>query len=164
MGTLVTIDVVGGSHAAAIDRAFAWFHHVEATCSRFDAGSELMRLCARAGEAVRVSPLLFEALRFAVAVAAETGGAFDPTVGGAMAARGFDREHRSGARVSGPDCDPRASHHDVRGDARGGTGMLARPLPLAPAPTGSDSSSSSSGCAACAACRLMPSSARRDNF
>jgi thiamine biosynthesis lipoprotein len=131
MGTLVTIDVVGAGNAAdAIDRAFSWFHHVEATCSRFDASSELMRLCARSGEAVRVSPLLLEAVGFAVAVAGETGGAFDPTVGAAMMARGFDREHRSGVRAPAPCADPGASYRDIRVDADESTITLARPLVL----------------------------------
>ena len=87
-----------------------------------------MRLCARTGEAVPVSPMLFEAVRFALAVADETGGAFDPTVGGAMVARGFDREHRSGVRAPAPCVDPGASYRDVRVDAGESTITLARPL------------------------------------
>lgn len=107
MGTVVTIEVVGYDRSArarrtrelAIDRAFDWFERVESVCSRFDAGSELRRLCATRGVDVEVSPMLFEAIRFAVAVAEETHGAFDPTVGARMEARGFNRDYRSGAVV-----------------------------------------------------------------
>lgn len=107
MGTVVTIEVVGHDRSArarrtrdlAIERAFTWFDRVESVCSRFDATSELRRLSATTGVDVVVSPMLFEAVRFAVAVAEETGGAFDPTVGARMEARGFNRDYRSGAVV-----------------------------------------------------------------
>jgi thiamine biosynthesis lipoprotein len=122
MGTVVTIDVVGHDRSArarrsrdlAIERAFAWFDRVESVCSRFDAGSELRRLCATSGVDVVVSPMLFEAVRFAVAVAEETQGAFDPTVGARMEARGFNRDYRDGAVVrSGvSDAEP-VSYRDV---------------------------------------------------
>src|SRR5580692_922015 len=92
MGTLVTIEVVG--HGAtlekaarrkqAVERAFAWFHQVESCCTRFDTRSELMQLAAQVGIAVPASPILFEAVQFALAVAKESGGAFDPTVGNTM--------------------------------------------------------------------------------
>src|SRR4051812_32317395 len=104
MGTLVSIHVVAaaGDQEAdeAIERAFAWFHEVEARCTRFDERSELMQLCGRSGAPVPVSAILFEAVRFAITVAAASGGAFDPTVGARMAARGFNREHRSAKTVT----------------------------------------------------------------
>ena len=37
--------------------------------------------------------MLFEAVRFALIVAEETGGAFDPTLGNRMAARGYNRHY-----------------------------------------------------------------------
>ena len=43
---------------------------------------------AGAGVPVAASPVLFEAVQFALAVAHETGGAFDPTVGHTMEAHG----------------------------------------------------------------------------
>jgi len=84
MGTIVTIRVVRDSDSAdaAIDRAFGWFREIEARCTMFDAGSELMRACTRVGVATRVSTIVFEAIRFALAVAADTAGAFDPTIHG----------------------------------------------------------------------------------
>src|ERR1700722_8845093 len=96
MGTLVTIDVVGGNTGdgvgrgasqrsipleAAVERAFGWFQQIEECCTRFDPQSELVRLSAQVGFAVPVSAVLYEAVQFALAVADESGGAFDPTVG-----------------------------------------------------------------------------------
>ncbi len=122
MGTVVTIEVVGHDRSVrarrtrelAIERAFAWFDRVESVCSRFDAGSELRRLCATRGVDVEVSPMLFEAIRFAVAVAEETHGAFDTTVGARMEARGFNRDYRDGAVVgSGVSDEEPVSYRDV---------------------------------------------------
>lgn len=89
MGTLVTIQIVPSpTHAGAIepalDRAFGWFREVEARCTRFDEQSELRQLSTRIGVAVSVSAILFEAVQFALMVAEQTGGAFDPTVGRRM--------------------------------------------------------------------------------
>lgn len=102
LNTLVTVTVViaDDAHAPDVDdairRALAWFRDVEARCSRFDSDSELMQLTRHVGMPVGVSDLLFEAVRFALAVAEQTNGAFDPTIGRAMEARGFNREYRSG--------------------------------------------------------------------
>jgi thiamine biosynthesis lipoprotein len=139
MGTIVTIEVVGSAarapdeveREAAIDRAFDWFRRVEEICSRFDERSELRQLSAQIGTPVAVSALLFEALQFALAVSAETGGAFDPTVGRRLEERGFNRHYRTGlaadtALASGVD----ASYRDVRLDAVGRTVTLRRPLVL----------------------------------
>ncbi len=131
MGTFVSVDVGGDGAGAAAGRALAWFRDIESACTRFDPRSELMRLTARAGTPVAASPALFEAVRFAVALAEETGGAFDPTVGHRMANRGFDREHRSGdaaPRADGVDDD--VSFRDVLVDEAERTITLRRPLVL----------------------------------
>jgi thiamine biosynthesis lipoprotein len=99
MGTLVTIEARDAAAGAAIDRAFGWFHEIEDRCTRFDESSELMRLTSQVGVPVAASAIVFEALRFALQVAEASGGAFDPTVGHRLHARGFNREHRSGAVV-----------------------------------------------------------------
>src|ERR1022692_1908664 len=99
MGTLVSIEVVRGAPPDALDRAFGWFHEIEERCTRFNPASELMQLGAHIGDPVPVSEVLFEAVRFALTVAEETRGAFDPTVGHRMEARGFNREHRTGETV-----------------------------------------------------------------
>jgi thiamine biosynthesis lipoprotein len=154
MGTLVTIEVLGrqgnsddaAGRAKAIECAFAWFRRVEECCTRFDPQSELMQLCARVGAPVPVSPILYEAVHFALAVAEESAGAFDPTVGQAMESRGFNREYRTGQIVSSPAADvilsppgrtqnlssPPAtpSYRDVRLDSARKTITLLRPLTL----------------------------------
>src|ERR1700736_1186416 len=96
MDTVVSIGGVGTSSEAIIERAFGWFAVVESICSRFERDSEVMRLTTVVGVPVRVSAVLFEAVRFAFAVALETDGAFDPTIGGLMQARGFNRSYRTG--------------------------------------------------------------------
>ncbi|MEO5925054.1 MAG: FAD:protein FMN transferase [Bryobacteraceae bacterium] len=126
MGTLVTIDVTAPEDA--LDRAFGWFHEVESCCSRFRASSELMQL--HAGAPTAASPILFEAVQFALRVAEESGGAFDPTVGHRMAARGFNREHRTGETVAPVMADDDVSYRDVELDAEARTIFLRRPLTL----------------------------------
>ncbi len=137
MGTFVSFEVAGegtepaGDVETALDRAFQWFEAIEAVCTRFDPASELMQLTARAGRAVPASAVLFEAVRFALAVAEASGGAFDPTVGGAMEARGFNREHRTRQVVqTGLSADGEVSYRDVVLDADARTIQLRRPLVL----------------------------------
>jgi thiamine biosynthesis lipoprotein len=139
MGTVVTTQIVGhgetsARHDARVDaarRAAEWFRVVESTCSRFDPSSELRRLSARTGECVEVSPLLFELLRFSLALAAETDGAFDPTVGAQLESRGFVEEHRSGERAPGGASAVRAaSHRDVHLDESARQVTIDAPLVL----------------------------------
>ncbi|MEI9971227.1 MAG: FAD:protein FMN transferase [Ignavibacteriota bacterium] len=81
MGTLVTIHAVRPAADAAVARAFEWFHEIEGRCSRFDEDSELRQLLRHVRVPVEVGAILFEAVRFALSLAEETGGAFDPTAG-----------------------------------------------------------------------------------
>jgi thiamine biosynthesis lipoprotein len=135
MGTLVTIEVIVPRATAAtparqaIERAFGWFREIENRCTRFDPASELMQLAARPGEAVAASPMLFEAIQFARLVAEETGGAFDPTAGYRMMARGFNREHRSGhAMHAGIEPAADITWRDIELDPDRRTITLRRPL------------------------------------
>jgi FAD:protein FMN transferase len=139
MDTVVSIQVVGfgatpadrEERTARVDRAIGWFHAIESSCNRFDESSELSQLSTRIGSAIPVSPLLFEAVRYALAVAAETDGAFDPTIGARMAARGFNREYRSGQRVIlGSYDDEPVTFRDVTLDSDEHTITLLRPLLL----------------------------------
>lgn len=132
MGTLVTIHVVRGGVEAeeAISRAFGWFHAIEERCTRFDEGSELIGLTAQAGRAVPVSAILYEAVLFALLVAEETGGAFDPTVGHRMEVRGFDRNHRTGKRTRTAIASDDVSYRDILLDPDSRTITLRRPLTL----------------------------------
>ncbi len=129
MNTVVTVRVVREAPAEVFERAFGWFREVESRCSRFDPDSEMMRLCGRAGEAVEVSPLLFEAVRFARLVAEESGGAFDPTQGGRMAELGFHRHHVTGEPVAAHPSST-GTFRDIEVDDERRTILLRRPLTL----------------------------------
>jgi thiamine biosynthesis lipoprotein len=138
MGTVVTIRVVGQAAdspqslcAQAVEHAFAWFREIEEICTRFEPQNEVMQLASQPGVAVPVSPILFEAARFAIAVAEESGGAFDPTVGRAMEDRGFNQEYRTrrSIRTELPPASS-VSYKDVRLDPDRRTIMLLRPLIL----------------------------------
>jgi thiamine biosynthesis lipoprotein len=79
---------------------------IDLACSRFRADSELEHLHTHSGRTIVVSPLLFEALTVAVAVAEKTCGAVDPTVGNAMSMIGYDRDFgQIGARPIVPPFD-----------------------------------------------------------
>lgn len=135
MDTFVTVEVVTAETeprvSAAIQRALDWFDVVERACSRFDPDSELRRLLQRVGRPVVTSPVLFEAVRFACELARRTDGAFDPTVGWALAAKGFDRDYRSGQRIPVPAAAAGvASFRDVRLDPGHRAISLRRPLVL----------------------------------
>ncbi len=134
MGTVVTFHVVGtglrdsGAREDAVARAADWFRCIEHACSRFDPASELRQLSARTGVPTPVSAMLFEAIRFALAIAEETGGAFDPTVGASVEAMGFDTDFRSGT-VTQSDASRRdADFRDVLLDTDARTVLLRRPL------------------------------------
>mgnify|MGYP001548565715 CR=1 FL=1 len=140
MGTVIAIRLVGeralsqGKNVldASVRRAVAWFDEVEATCSRFDGKSELRRLSGQTGTPVRVSAILFQAVQFALEVAEETNGAFDPTVGLTMEAHGFDRHYRTGQILRTPVVKESrsASYRDVRLDPAARSITLRRPLLL----------------------------------
>ena len=105
MGTIVTIEVVGALIADARTQPRSSARSTGSSASKRAAPASIptascSRLTAAVGVAVPVSAMLFEAVQFALAVADETGGAFDPTVGRAMEARGFDRDYRTGERVT----------------------------------------------------------------
>jgi thiamine biosynthesis lipoprotein len=75
---------------AAVDAELAG---LDLACSRFRSDSELLRVHAARG-AVRVGPLLLEALRTALDAAAATDGLVDPTVGRTLRLAGYDRTFR----------------------------------------------------------------------
>jgi len=91
--TLAEAEDILRDELDAIDRA----------CSRFRSDSEIWSLYAH-GRAVRVSPLLHQAVVVALTVAERTGGAVDPTVGLAVEALGYDRDFAAVAAL-GPALD-----------------------------------------------------------
>lgn len=90
MGTRAEVHVVDGaaSLAEVARNRLAW---LEALWSRFRTGSEVSALNRAAGSWVPVSPETLLLLDRSVAAAAATDGRYDPTVGAAVAAHGYDR-------------------------------------------------------------------------
>ena len=134
MDTLVNVAIVSELSRADIDpaiqRALAWFDAVERVCTRFDPTSEVMQLLQRVGRRVQVSTLLFEAVAFAMDLAEQTDGAFDPTIGATLEDLGFHTNYRTGNTVRSG-VDPRGlSFRDVRLDRRARTIRLRRRLVL----------------------------------
>jgi thiamine biosynthesis lipoprotein len=133
MDTEIHIQVVSDETretvAEAVQGALGWFQSVERICTRFDPTSEVMRLLQRVGEPVPVSPLLFEVVAFALDLAEQTGGAFDPTIGATLERLGFNVHYITGRKVHS-EVDQTASYKDVRLDRRARTIVLRRPLVL----------------------------------
>lgn len=127
MDTLVSVRVVGTHDETVVERAFDWFRAIEAACSRFDPDSEVLRLTNHVGTPVYVGDVLFETLRFALALAEETNGAFDPTVGHELERRGFDREYKTGETVR-TTADDGVTFRDVSLDAERRAVTLNRAL------------------------------------
>ncbi|HUC35502.1 MAG TPA: FAD:protein FMN transferase [Acidimicrobiales bacterium] len=103
LGTTVTLavdrpDRISSAQAILVEELDA----IDRTCSRFRADSEIWALYASPGESVRVSALLFEAIATACDVAARTGGAVDPTVGGAIEQLGYDRDFDEARSITTP--------------------------------------------------------------
>jgi thiamine biosynthesis lipoprotein len=92
MGSDAHVVVVGGPDADdLVGMAVARIERLEARWSRFRDDSEVSELNRRSGSAVRVSPETVELVRRAVEGWWLSGGAFDPTVLGAVLRAGYDR-------------------------------------------------------------------------
>ncbi|MFT7599183.1 MAG: thiamine biosynthesis lipoprotein [Acidimicrobiales bacterium] len=83
-----------------LDEAEAQIHAAEARWSRFKPSSELSQINRAVGQLTLVSPQTFELLALSCRASLATGGAFDPTVGGALVALGYDDDFES-VKVSG---------------------------------------------------------------
>jgi thiamine biosynthesis lipoprotein len=96
LGSIATVAVSDPARITAavyaVQRTVAAFDHA---CSRFRDDSELSAVNAAAGTAVRVSPLMIDAVAAAVRAARLTDGDVDPTVGRALMALGYDRDFDS---------------------------------------------------------------------
>lgn len=133
MDTFITIRLSRATPGCAdrVARAFDWFRQVEAACSRFDPQSEVMALTQQAGKPVPASDILYEAATFALAVAAASNGAFDPTIGHTLERRGFNRNYITGERIATPLAPAtRPTYRDVRLDPARRTINLRQPLIL----------------------------------
>jgi FAD:protein FMN transferase len=98
------VAVVAVTERVALSRAVEIVSRVVAefdrACSRFRDDSELSAVNAGAGSAVRVGPVLLDAVGAAVRAARLTGGDVDPTVGEALIGLGY---HRDFAELSSRD-------------------------------------------------------------
>ena len=102
-------------------------------CSRFSEDSELSVVNASPGRAVKVSPLLIEAIAAALRAADLTGGDVDPTVGRALIALGYDRDFEELPATGGtpmPRLAAVAGWHTVELDPVAETVRVARGVTL----------------------------------
>ncbi|MDW8803816.1 FAD:protein FMN transferase [Streptomyces scabiei] len=92
LGTTATLLVTDPAALPAAEAALrAEIAAVDRACSRFRTDSELTRVNVSAGVTTTVGEYFADALRAALRAARLTDGAVDPTVGGAVAALGYDR-------------------------------------------------------------------------
>ncbi|HEX6401504.1 MAG TPA: FAD:protein FMN transferase [Actinomycetota bacterium] len=125
MGTTIRMLADASAEGASFDAAAAviegTFRREELRFSRFRPDSELSRVNAAAGRPTAVSPTFLAVLRLALDAAERTDGAFDPTVLGALAALGYDRdfdEVLAGARGALHPPTPCGRWTEVRVDRR----------------------------------------------
>ena len=102
LGTGVRLVVENGDLAVARSAVEGVLAAVDAAYSRFRDDSEIVALNARAGERIRVSPLLGQAIEAGLRAARMTDGAVDPTVGRAMRAIGYDADFDIVRNPAGP--------------------------------------------------------------
>jgi thiamine biosynthesis lipoprotein len=105
MGSDAHLVVVGGP-PGLLDRAQGHVDRLERLWSRFRADSEVSELNRRAGTPVRVSPETVELVRRAVDGWWLSGGAFDPTVLGAVLRAGYDRSFETMGATARPGSSP----------------------------------------------------------
>lgn len=92
MGCQVSVQLEADKQGADILRMLPQrFANIEATLTRFDSHSELMRFNAHAGEWVAVSDLLFANIQSAKHAARLTDGLYNPLILSALVANGYDR-------------------------------------------------------------------------
>lgn len=99
--------VVGGGTPSQLRAIVRLFRECDQAFSRFRADSELSRVNSSSGRFVAVSPLFADTLALALAVARETDGLVDPTLGAAVEAAGYDGDFGSLEPVSRPPGEPR---------------------------------------------------------
>jgi thiamine biosynthesis lipoprotein len=133
MDTGVNIQVVTDAPRPVVEthvqRALAWFDSVERICTRFDRTSEVMRLLDEVGKPVHVSTLLFEVVAFAMDLAEQTVGAFDPAVGASLEQLGFNTNYKTGEVIHTAVASD-VTFRDVKLNRHARTIELRRPLVL----------------------------------
>ena len=90
------------SVVGTVDIVHEELDQIDRAASRFRPDAEIALVHRAEGRPISVSPCLFEAVAVALRVAVATGGAVDPTVGGALNRLGYDRDFASiGAGIPG---------------------------------------------------------------
>lgn len=149
---VLTTDANGLARATAAVRDV--LADVDIAYSRFREDSELSRLNASAGRAVRVSPLLATAIDAAQRAARLTDGAVDPTIGQAIRVAGYDDDFARIAAARGP-VSLRAwrvpGWQAIRFDRRARTVLLPPGVELDLGSTGKALAADLAACAAAAA-------------
>jgi thiamine biosynthesis lipoprotein len=116
MGTDAHLAVVGGDDAL-LRRGEQLVRELEQRWSRFLDTSELSALNRHSGSLVVVSPETFGLIEKAIAAWRGTGGRFDPTIGVALAAHGYDRTFTevvaAVAPAAGPEVGPPPGPGDI---------------------------------------------------
>ena len=126
MGTHVHVQVVGGDPNVS-DQARQRLAALEARWSRFRSGSEVSELNRCAGRSVPVAWETLLLLQRSVDAAFATAGRFDPTVGAALIAHGYDRtfsEVPDHARTVHPSAVVDGSWPAIEIDVANGTACL----------------------------------------
>ncbi len=102
----------------------AWVEVVDRACSRFRDDSDLSRLNRAGGAAAEVGPVLLDAVEAALTMAKLTNGLYDPTIGQALVAAGYDQPFDTMPRVRGERAGrpvPAGRWPEVRVDRGAGT-------------------------------------------
>jgi thiamine biosynthesis lipoprotein len=93
LGTTAVLVVTEPTRLRTAERVLrAELAAIDLACSRFREDSEVSGLHRNAGHAVRISPLLAEAIEVALRAARLSDGLVDPTVGNAVRELGYDRD------------------------------------------------------------------------
>lgn len=108
MGTTALVSVVGD--VRLLERALCRIRELEAMWSRFQPGSDVVRLRAANGEPVAVAPETIRLVQAAVAAWELTAGRCDPTVLDAMVQNGYDRDFAALDKAR-RHCAPRQATH-----------------------------------------------------
>jgi thiamine biosynthesis lipoprotein len=135
MGTDAHVLVVTGDGAdpqRLLAAAWARVDELEARWSRFLPTSEVTALNAHAGTPVVVSADTVGLVERAMAAWELTGGRFDPTVGAALVAQGYDRDLAEVLRGPAPAGDPALRPAPGLAGAWCDDGLRGRPAPEAP--------------------------------
>jgi thiamine biosynthesis lipoprotein ApbE len=112
------------SVVGAIEIVHEELDRIDLAASRFRSDAEIALVNRAEGRPIKVSPCLFGAVAVALRVAEVTGGAVDPTVGGAMNRLGYDRDFAAiGAGIPGnlPEPAPVPGWRSVQLDRASGT-------------------------------------------